>query len=213
MKRHWIVRVLIRTVTPESITTAYLLTLVGSLVYFVVICGINAASNSADSAVSSHGRGFEFVGIDSNDFELQPLRDSGTPLQKDLANRVFNKGDAVGTLIEKYRPDTAIHQPPFRTFYYRGKGDLLTAALDTRIIAKDGNLIQAETQLQLDTEENLRRLSLWKVRFFGDGGTGPTGYTDNLSYAFEAYFEDFRLASKALVGPALLQTRFELPPK
>ena len=213
MKRYWIVRVLIRVVTPESITTAYLLTLVGSLVYFVVICGINATSNSVDSAVSSHGIGFEFVGTDSNDFELQPFRDSGTPLQKDLANRVFNKGDAVGTLIEKYRPDTAIHQPPFRTFYYRGKGDLLTAALETRIISKDGKLIQAETQFQLDTEENLRRLSLWKIRFFGEDWMERTGYSDNLSAAFEAYLEDFRLASKALVGPALIETRFQFPPK
>ncbi len=199
---------MIRVVTPESITAAYLLTLVGSLVYFVVMCGINAESNSPDSAAPSAGVGFEIVGTDSNDFELQPLRDSGTPLQKDLANRVFYKGNPVGKLIEKYKPDTTIDQPPFQTIYYRGTGKIWSAAAETRIIAKDGKLIQAETGIQLDTEENVRRLSLWKLRFFGADWVERNGYRDTLMEAFKDYLGDFRSASKAVVGAAFVELRF-----
>lgn len=199
MRRYWIVRVLILTVTPESITIAYCATVFGMVVYGLASCG-GALAHRGEGGAS-----IDRVAHDTSPSEadLRSLRESGTPLQKDFANGVFKKGDFVEALIEKYKPDTSIRQPPFQTYYYRGSGSFFSAFAETRIIAKDGRLIHASTRPGEGT------FSPWTIRFFGEGIIDPKGYTDTLSIAFDDYAKDFRSASKAVVGSAFVETQFK----
>ena len=118
MRRYWIIRVLILTVTPETITIGYCATLLGMVAYGLASCG-GALAHRGEGGETNEHKPLDTSPCES---DLQSLRESGTPLQKDFANGVFKKGDSVEVLIEKYNPDTSIRQPPFQTCYYRGSG-------------------------------------------------------------------------------------------